>query len=234
MKNSSLGSLIFLAGISLIGFIWFKRNKVTIGEQQLQEISKESASINSIDKPFEYNEGVIQNSIKNPYLSSSISDKDQSIINQGVKESIDCNLGVFSIYTGTDCTRYWAEQEKLNNPLNINTKTCTKPTLFITNVIRNDANYPNVTDRGSLWRISFSVCGVDYKKTPPLSIEAIFVDSVGSQKIELKGPNIVYAASTYQGNFGGNLERRPKNAVITLSIKFDNGTSVNQTYNYKQ
>jgi hypothetical protein len=234
MKSSSIGSLIFLSGIALIGFIWFKRNKVTIGKQQLDEISKKSAGINSIDKPFEYTQSVIDNSIKNPYSSSYLSDKDQQIINQAVKENIDCNLGVFSIYTGTDCTRYWAEQQKLNNPLNVNTKGCVKPTLFITNVIRNDANYPNVRDAGSLWRISHSVCGVDYKKTVPISFEAIIIDSIGSQKIEQKGPNIIYSTGSYDGNFGGNLERRPKNAVITMSVKFDNGTSITQTFNYKE
>lgn len=227
MKSSSLGSLIFLGGIALIGFIWFKRNKVTIGEQQLEEISKESAGINSIDKPFEYDEGFIQNSIKNPYSLQFLTDKEQAIINQNVKENVDCGLGL-SWSTGTDCTNYNIQQQQQANPNNITTYGCNPPKLLITNVKRFNAGFPTPRDSGSLWAVFYTICGDDISKLLPISWNITIVDSVGSQQMSMDKHYFVF------DNLGGNLPRRPKSAIITLSITDNKGKNYIQTFNYKE
>jgi hypothetical protein len=227
MKNSSLGSLIFLAGISLVGFIWFKRNKVTIGEQQLEKISKESAGINSIDKPFKYDEGFIQNSIKNPYSLQFLTDKEQAIINQNVKENVDCGLGL-SWSTGTDCSNYNIRQQEMANPTNIVTSGCNPPKLLITNVKRFNAGFPTPRDNGSLWSVFYKICGDDISKLLPISWKITVVDSVGSQQMSIDKHYFVF------DSLGGNLLRRPKSAVITLSITDNKGKNYIQTFDYKE
>jgi len=72
MKKESLGGLIILAGIGLIGFIWFKRNKPTTSNKQLADLTAQSNALNtgsveSIDKPFEYTEDQKASYGRNPY-----------------------------------------------------------------------------------------------------------------------------------------------------------------------
>jgi hypothetical protein len=229
MKNSSLGSLIFLAGISLVGFIWFKRNKVTIGEEQLEKISKESAGINSIDKPFKYDEGFIQNSIKNPYSLQFLTDKEQAIINQNVKENIDCG-SVLAFLSGTDCTNYNIRQQQEANPNNINTQGCNPPKLLITNVKRFNAGFPTPRDSGSLWSVFFNICGANIRELAPISWKIIIIDSIGSQEMSTEKQYFIFNDKSV----GGNLPRRPKSAVITLSITDNKGKNYIQTFNYKE
>ena len=81
MKKESLGGLIILAGIGLIGFIWFKRNKPTTSNKQLADLTAQSNALNtgsveSIDKPFEYTEDQKASYGRNPYTYSFYSDKD--------------------------------------------------------------------------------------------------------------------------------------------------------------
>jgi hypothetical protein len=227
MKNSSLGSLIFLAGISLVGFIWFRRNKVTIGEEQLEKISKESAGINSIDKPFKYDEGFVQNSIKNPYTLQFLTDKEQAIINQNVKENIDCGLGL-AWSTGTNCTNYNIQQQQMANPTNIVTSGCNPPKLLITNVKRFNAGFPTPRDNGSLWSVFYKICGANISELLPISWKITVVDSIGSQQMSLDKHYFVF------DSLGGNLARSPKSAVITLSITDNKGKNYIQTFNYKE
>ena len=81
MKKESLGGLIILAGIGLIGFIWFKRNKPTTSDKQLADLTAQSNALNtgsveSIDKPFEYTEEQKSSYGRNPYTFSFYSDKE--------------------------------------------------------------------------------------------------------------------------------------------------------------
>ena len=57
MKKGNLGSAVILLGIGIIGFIWFKRNKPSIANEQLDNITIKSNALNAgsagnIDKPF--------------------------------------------------------------------------------------------------------------------------------------------------------------------------------------
>jgi predicted nuclease of restriction endonuclease-like (RecB) superfamily len=81
MKKSNLGALVILAGIGVIGFIWFKRNKPTTANTQLAELTAQSNALNTgstgeIDKAFEYTEEQKQNAGKNPYTYGFYSDKE--------------------------------------------------------------------------------------------------------------------------------------------------------------
>ena len=81
MKKESLGALVILAGIGIIGFIWFKRNKPTTADKQLTDLTALSNALNTgstgdLDKPFEYTEEQKQNAGKNPYTYSFYSDKE--------------------------------------------------------------------------------------------------------------------------------------------------------------
>lgn len=76
MNKQSIGSVIILGGIAFIGFIWFKRNKPTIADKQLADLTAQSNAINagsveSIDKPFEYSQETINNAGSNPYTNST-------------------------------------------------------------------------------------------------------------------------------------------------------------------
>lgn len=229
MKSSSIGSLIFLSGIALIGFIWFKRNKVTIGKQQLDEISKKSAGINSIDKPFEYSQSIIDNSIKNPYSLQFLTDKEQAIINQNVKENVECGSGL-ALLSGTDCTNYNILQQQQANPNNINTQGCNPPKLLITNVMRANAGFPTPRDSGSLWNVFFNICGANVRELAPISWKIVIIDSIGSQEMSTEKQYFIFNDKSV----GGNLPRRPKSAVITLSITDNKGKNYIQTFNYKE
>lgn len=81
MKKESLGGLIILAGIGLIGFIWFKRNKPTTSDKQLADLTAQSNALNTgsngdLDKPFEYTEEQKSSYGRNPYTFSFYSDKE--------------------------------------------------------------------------------------------------------------------------------------------------------------
>ena len=55
MKSSNLGVLVILSGVAIIGFIWFKKNKPTIANKQLEDIKKNQyySQLNEkIDIPF--------------------------------------------------------------------------------------------------------------------------------------------------------------------------------------
>lgn len=76
MKKGNIGALIILAGIGVIGFIWFKRNKPTTADKQLADLTAQSNALNTgsaetIDKPFEYSQDTINNAGSNPYSSST-------------------------------------------------------------------------------------------------------------------------------------------------------------------
>lgn len=77
MKKESIGAVVMLVGIGIIGFIWFKRNKPTIANKQLADLQAQSNALNtgsveSIDKPFEYSQEVINNAGSNPYTTSTV------------------------------------------------------------------------------------------------------------------------------------------------------------------
>ena len=81
MKKESLGALVILAGIGVIGFIWFKRNKPTTADKQLADLTAQSNALNTgstgdLDKPFEYTEDEKSRAGKNPYTYSFYSDKE--------------------------------------------------------------------------------------------------------------------------------------------------------------
>jgi hypothetical protein len=79
MKKESIGSVVILVGIGIIGFIWFKRNKPTTADKQLADLTAQSNALNtgsaeSIDKPFEYSQETINSAGSNPYTISTVGD----------------------------------------------------------------------------------------------------------------------------------------------------------------
>jgi hypothetical protein len=232
MKNSNLGAVVILAGIGIIGFIWFKRNKPTTADKQLADLTAKSNALNTgsvetIDKPFEYSQDTINNQGQNPYAPSTLSSAEQAEINQAVRENIDCGLGL-AWSTGTDCTNYNIQHQQQANPNNIATSGCNPPKLLITNVRRFNANFPLPNGSGSLWSVYYSLCGANTNELFPTSWKITVVDSIGSQEIFVDKNYFV------SDNLGGNLPRRPKTAVITLSITDNKGKNYIQTFNYKE
>lgn len=75
MKKESAGMILILGGIAFMGFIWFKRNKPQLSEKQLTDLAVQSNNIQSgaetIDKPFEYGQSVINSAGINPYVEST-------------------------------------------------------------------------------------------------------------------------------------------------------------------
>jgi len=75
MKKESIGAIVILGGIAIIGFIWFKRNKPTTADAQLAKLTAESNNLSTgadlIDKPFEYSQESINNAGSNPYTTST-------------------------------------------------------------------------------------------------------------------------------------------------------------------
>ncbi len=72
MKKENIGAVVILAGITIIGFIWFKRNKPTTADKQLTDLTNKSTglkvgSVEDIDKPFQYNQEIINNAGHNMY-----------------------------------------------------------------------------------------------------------------------------------------------------------------------
>jgi hypothetical protein len=235
MKKSNLGALVMLAGIAIIGFVWFRRNKPTTSDKQLDDLNKQSNALNmgsldNLDKPFEWSEQEQKNNFINPYTYTSsviFSEEQQAQIDKTVTESVDCGLGM-AWKTGTDCTDYFNRQEKEANPNNINTNNCNPPKLLITNVVRNNIGFPTWEDNGSVWGIYFKLCGGDTTGLPPANFKIIVIDSIGSQEINIDKD---YYPTT---NIGGMLARRPKTAVINLSLTDGNGRKYIQTFNYKE
>jgi hypothetical protein len=231
MNKKGLGGVVILGGLAFIGFIWFRRNKPTIATTQLAQLQTQSnnlaTSADTIDKPFEYSQQVIQNQGANPYLPSTLSPAEQAQVAQAVTESVDCGLGL-AWSTGTDCTQYNIQHQQMANPTNITTTDCDPPKLLITNVKRWDATYPLPSGSGSLWNVFYKLCGADIAKMLPISYKIMVVDSIGNQEIVVDKHYFVF------DSLGGNLPRRPKNAVITLTITSSDGKSYVQTFNYKE
>ncbi len=232
MKKSGLGSLIIVGGIAIIGFFWFKRNKPNTVNNQLTDLNAKFNSLNTgaldLDKPFEYSQDTINTQNLNPYGSQSIlSNEEQVKIKEAITESIDCGLGL-AWSTGTDCTNYNIQHQQQANPNNISTSDCNPPKLIITNVRRFDAGFPNPSDKGSLWSVYYNICGANLTELIPISYKITIIDSIGSQ--EIKSDNYPYAFDSLTGN----LPRRPKTAVVNLSITDKNGKSYIQTFNFKE
>ena len=81
MKKENLGALVILAGIGVIGFIWFKRNKPTTADKQLADLTAQSNALNTgstadLDKPFEYTEEQKSSAVRNPYAYSFYSENE--------------------------------------------------------------------------------------------------------------------------------------------------------------
>jgi hypothetical protein len=94
MKKQNIGAFVILAGIGIIGFIWFKRNKPTTDVKQLANLQTQSNALNtgsaeSIDKPFEYNQQAINNAGSNPYSSSTVGDMFSNLTPAQVKDLKD-------------------------------------------------------------------------------------------------------------------------------------------------
>jgi hypothetical protein len=231
MKKSSLGALVILGGIAMIGFTWFRRNKPTTADAQLADLTAQSNSLqagaDTIDKPFEYSQDTINNQGQNPYSSSILSPAEQQQVNQAVTENIDCGLGL-AWSTGTDCTNYNIQHQQMANPTNIVTSGCNPPKLLITNVKRFNAGFPTPKDNGSLWSVFYKICGANISELLPISFKITVIDSIGSQEIFVDKHYFVF------DSLGGNLPRSPKTAVITLSITDNKGKNYIQTFNYKE
>ena len=232
MKKEYIGGLLILGGVAFIGFTWFKRNKPTVASSQLNTLNAQSnnlaTSADTIDKPFEYTQEVKDSQGQNPYVQSTISATDSAQINQNVKENIDCSLGLFSVWSGTDCTQYNIRQQQLANPNNTNTKDCNPPKLIITNAVRSNANYPLPAGEGSLWNIYFNICGTDINTLIPFDLTYTIKDSSGTQQKVIKN-NIMF-----MGGGGGNFNGRPSSAIITIDLKAKDGTVYSGSYNYKK
>jgi hypothetical protein len=98
MNKKTLGVVIVLGGIAFIGFIWFKRNKPTVGIAQLDKLKAQSnnlaTSADSIDKPFQYTQQAVQNQGTNPYIKSLF---EPNFDNLTVKEKEELRLAVNSV-----------------------------------------------------------------------------------------------------------------------------------------
>jgi len=76
MKKESIGMLVILGGVAIIGFFWFKRNKPQLAKSQLADLTTQSNSLTAgaqtIDKPFEYSQEAINSAGSNPYTTSTV------------------------------------------------------------------------------------------------------------------------------------------------------------------
>lgn len=106
MKKENIGSVVILAGIAIIGFFWFRRNKPTTSNKQLADLTTQSNSLNTgssdiIDKPFEYSQEAINSAGSNPYTNSTFTmgslTPQQS---QDIKNSIGIISDPSAIYSG--------------------------------------------------------------------------------------------------------------------------------------
>jgi hypothetical protein len=79
MKKENLGAVVILAGIGIIGYIWFARNKPTTADKQLANLTAQSNALSTgssetIDEPFQLNpqEITLINQIQSsPHLNNS-------------------------------------------------------------------------------------------------------------------------------------------------------------------
>jgi len=76
MKKESIGMLVILGGVAIIGFFWFKRNKPQLSTSQLADLNAQSADLSTgaygIDKPFVYSQDAINSAGSNPYSTSTV------------------------------------------------------------------------------------------------------------------------------------------------------------------
>jgi hypothetical protein len=91
MKKQNIGAVVILAGIGIIGFIWFKRNKPTTADKQLADLTVRSNALNtgsaeSIDKPFEYSQETINSAGSNPYTISTVGDMYSNLTPAQIKD----------------------------------------------------------------------------------------------------------------------------------------------------
>jgi hypothetical protein len=91
MKKQNIGAVVILAGIGIIGFIWFKRNKPTTSDKQLADLTVQSNALNtgsaeSIDKPFEYSQETINSAGSNPYTISTVGDMYSNLTPAQIKD----------------------------------------------------------------------------------------------------------------------------------------------------
>ena len=91
MKKQNIGAVVILAGIGIIGFIWFKRNKPTTADKQLADLTVQSNALNtgsaeSIDKPFEYSQETINSAGSNPYTISTVGDMYSNLTPAQIKD----------------------------------------------------------------------------------------------------------------------------------------------------
>lgn len=112
MKKESIGSVVILVGIGIIGFIWFKRNKPTTAEKQLADLTAQSNALNTgsaetIDKPFEYSQQTINSAGSNPYSSSTVGDMYSNLtpaeiksLGEAVNQACPSCAGLDNIGTG--------------------------------------------------------------------------------------------------------------------------------------
>ena len=110
MKKVNLGSAVILIGVAIIGFIWFKKNKPTISNKQLANITNKSNALNTgsagkIDKPIDVPKGVdLQGNIgANPYVISPININYNNLTPkqyQDIKNSIGNIPDPSAIYSG--------------------------------------------------------------------------------------------------------------------------------------
>jgi hypothetical protein len=108
MKKESIGSVVILAGIAIIGFIWFKRNKPTTDVKQLADLTAQSNTLSSgnveiIDKPFEYSQQVINTAGSNPYTASTFTWGNEDLTPkqyQDIKNAIGTVNDPSAIYSG--------------------------------------------------------------------------------------------------------------------------------------
>jgi hypothetical protein len=112
MKKENLGLAVIVAGIGIIGFMWFKRNKPTTADKQLADLTAQSNALNtgsteSIDKPFEYSQEVINSAGSNPYTTSTVGDMYSNLtpaeikaLGEAVNQACPSCAGLGNIGTG--------------------------------------------------------------------------------------------------------------------------------------
>lgn len=97
MKKESIGALVILGGVAIIGYFWFKKNKPSLSQEQLAKLTAESNSLKAgaetIDKPFEYSQEAINNAGSNPYSASNV-----VMSNLTPKEVEDIRASIGTIY----------------------------------------------------------------------------------------------------------------------------------------
>jgi hypothetical protein len=91
MKKGNLGILIILGGVALMGYVWFKKNKPSISDKQLADLTAQSNALNTgrvetIDKPFQYTQEQINNAGSNPYSQNTFSPDYSTLSPENIKQ----------------------------------------------------------------------------------------------------------------------------------------------------